>query len=160
VRSSGFRLARPVPRAANEDHRPYGGRTLERILMARVVRGSFLHSSFPSGVNMTEDTEKTSSAERASDLAQRAAGMSDEVLKSLESGQRSAIDAVRKFVDTVEESLPGHTDDEPSRRETIVDAALDMADKLVKTQYDFIRSVVSSASDALKTQGDKKSGAE
>lgn len=108
---------------------------------------------------MAEDTEKNSPAERASDLAERAAGLSDEVLKSLESGQRSAIDAVRKFVGTVEDSLPGHGDDEPSRRETIVDAALDMADKLVKTQYDFIRSVVSSASETLKQQGGDKPAA-
>ncbi|MCV7075142.1 hypothetical protein [Mycobacterium szulgai] len=99
---------------------------------------------------MSQDTEKKTPAELASDLAERAAGLSDEVLKSVESGQRTAIEAVRKFVGAVEESLPGHGDDHPSRRETIVDAALDMADKLVKTQYEFIRSVVSSASEALK----------
>lgn len=109
---------------------------------------------------MAEGTEKSPAAERTSDLAQRAAGLSDEVLKSLESGQRNAIDAVRKFVGTVEESLPGHGDDQPSRRETIVDAALDMADKLVKTQYEFIRSVVTSASETLKKQGGEKPGAE
>lgn len=109
---------------------------------------------------MDDSTEKKTPTERASDLAERAAEMSDEVIASLETGQRSAIDAVRKFVGTVEESLPGHDDDHPSRRETIVDAALDMADKLVKTQYDFIRSVVSSASETLKKQGDDKSGAE
>lgn len=107
---------------------------------------------------MAEGTEKSSPAERASDLAERAAGLSDDVLKSLESGQRNAIDAVRKFVGAVEESLPGRDDDHPSRRENIVDAALDMADKLVKTQYEFIRSVVSSASETLKSQGDEKSG--
>ncbi len=109
---------------------------------------------------MAAGTEKNYPAERASDLAQRAAGLSDEVLKSVESGQRTAIDAVRKFVGAVEESLPGHGDDHPSRRETIVDAALDMADKLVKTQYEFIRSVVSSASETLKKQGDDKPGAD
>ncbi len=107
---------------------------------------------------MTEGTEKNSPAERASALAERAAGLSDEVLKSVESGQRNAIEAVRKFVGAVEESLPGHGDENPTRRETIVDAALDMADKLVKTQYEFIRSVVSSASETLKKQGDDKPG--
>ena len=109
---------------------------------------------------MAEGTEKNSPAERAPDLAERAAGLSDDVLKSVESGQRNAIDAVRKFVGAVEESLPGHSDENPSRRQTIVDAALDMADKLVKTQYEFIRSVVSSASETLKKQGDEKPGAE
>lgn len=107
---------------------------------------------------MAEGTEKNPPAQGASDLAQRAGGLSDEVLKSVESGQRTAIDAVRKFVGAVDESLPGHGDDHPSTRETIVDAALDMADKLVKTQYEFIRSVVNSASETLKKQGDEKSG--
>lgn len=106
------------------------------------------------------DTEKKTVAERAADLSERAAGLSDDVLKSVESGQRAAIDAVRKFVGTVEESLPGHGDDHPSRRNTIVDAALDMADKLVKTQYEFIRSVVSSANDTLQKQADAKPPAE
>lgn len=109
---------------------------------------------------MAEGTEKNPTTERVSDLAERAAGLSEDVLKSLESGQRNAIEAVRKFVGTVEESLPGHDDDHPSRRETIVDAALDMADKLVKTQYEFIRSVVSSASETLKKQGDEKPSAD
>lgn len=109
---------------------------------------------------MAESTENKSAAERASDLADRVAGLSDEVLKSVESGQRTAIDAVRKFVGTVDESMPAHGDDHPSRRNTIVDAALDMADKLVETQYEFIRSVVGSASEALKKQGDAKPGAD
>ncbi len=109
---------------------------------------------------MAESAEKKSAAERASDLADRVAGLSDEVLKSVESGQRTAIDAVRKFVGTVDESMPAHGDDHTSRRNTTVDAALDMADKLVETQYEFIRSVVSSASETLNKQGDAKPGAD
>ena len=101
-------------------------------------------------------TEKKPVAERAANLTGRAADLSDDVLKSVESGQRAAIDAVRKFVGTVDESIPGHGDDGPSRRKTIVDAALDMSDKLVKTQYEFIRSVVGSASEALNKEGDAK----
>lgn len=109
---------------------------------------------------MAESTEKKSAAELASDVADRVAGLSDEVLKSVESGQRTAIDAVRKFVGAVDESIPAHGDDHPSRRNTIVDAALEMADKLVETQYKFIRSVVSSASETLKKQGGAKPGAD
>ena len=60
-----------------------------------------------------------------------------------EAGQRAAIEAVRKFVDTVDEVIPA-LGDRPSRRETLIDAALDMADKLVTTQYEFLRSVVRS----------------
>ncbi|HYM46452.1 MAG TPA: hypothetical protein VES65_09905 [Solirubrobacteraceae bacterium] len=78
----------------------------------------------------------------------RTTELSDEVLKSLESGQRAAIEAVRKFVDTVDEKLPA-LGERPSRRQEVVDAAMEMADRLVHTQYDFIRSVVQSAGRAL-----------
>jgi hypothetical protein len=77
----------------------------------------------------------------------RTTELSDEVLKSLESGQRAAIEAVRKFVDTVDEILPAL--EHPSKRQGVVDAAMDMADKLVHTQYDFLRKVVQSAGKTL-----------
>jgi hypothetical protein len=70
------------------------------------------------------------------------------MLKSVEAGQRAAIDAVRKFIDTVDEMLPA-IGDRPSRREAVIDGALEMADKLVTTQYDFLRSVVHSAERSL-----------
>jgi hypothetical protein len=85
----------------------------------------------------------------------RTAKMSDDVLKSVEAGERAALDAVRKFVETVDEALPaigGH----PSRREAVIDAALEMADKLVTTQYEFLRSVVRSADRSLTTPPAKK----
>jgi hypothetical protein len=85
----------------------------------------------------------------------RTTELSDEVLKSLESGQRAAIDAVRKFVDTVDEKLPA-LGERPSRRQEIVDAAMEMADRLVHTQYDFLRSVVQSAGKALSKPDDGK----
>ena len=108
----------------------------------------------------TESTTKSESTDKTVDVAHRAADLSDEVLNSVEKGQRAAIDAVRKFVGAVDESMPAHGDDHPSRRDTIVNAALDMADKLVETQYHFIRSVVGSASEALKKQADTKPGAD
>ena len=77
------------------------------------------------------------------------------MLKSVESGQRAAIEAVRKFVDTVDEALPA-IGDRPSRRETVIDSALEMADKLVKTQYEFLRSVVRSADRSLGKPGAAK----
>ena len=104
---------------------------------------------------MAQNTTQSGSTEKNT-AVQRVAGLSDEVLKSVESGQRTAIEAVRKFVSSVDEAMPAHGDDHPSRRATIVDAALEMADKLVQTQYEFIRSVVGSASEALNTQGEAK----
>ena len=79
--------------------------------------------------------------------------LSDDVLKSLESGQRAAIDAVRNFVDTVDERLPA-LGGRPSRRKDIIDAAMEMADRLVETQYEFVRNVVQSAGRTLGRSGD------
>ncbi|MCV7151628.1 hypothetical protein [Mycolicibacterium pyrenivorans] len=109
---------------------------------------------------MTKTTGKSSAAKEPDTTAsavqsvvERAAGLSDDVLKSVEAGQRAAIEAVRKFVDTVDEALPAK-EDHPSRRETVIDAALDMADRLVTTQYEFLRSVVQSADRTLRKPDD------
>ena len=85
----------------------------------------------------------------------RTTKMSEEVLDSVEKGQRAAIDAVRKFVDTVDQALPARAEG-PSKRQEIVDSAMEMADRLVHTQYDFIRKVIDSAGKSLRsTDGDK-----
>ena len=89
-------------------------------------------------------------------VVDRTTELSDEVLKSLESGQRAAIEAVRKFVDTVDDTLPA-IGEHPSRREEIIDAAMEMADRLVHTQYDFLRKVVHGAGKTLtKAENGKK----
>lgn len=94
----------------------------------------------------SQPAEETSTG--ATSAVDRIAELTDEVLKSVETGQRAAIEAVRKFVDTVDEILPAHGE-RPSRRETVIVGALEMADKLVTTQYDFLRSVVHNADSAL-----------
>ncbi|MCV7031402.1 hypothetical protein [Mycobacterium sherrisii] len=77
--------------------------------------------------------------------APRWAELSDDVLASVEVGRKQATDAVRKFVDQISPVLP-----EQSRRKTVVDAALDLADELVTTQIEFVRSVVRSAGHSEK----------
>lgn len=79
---------------------------------------------------------------------QLSAELSEDVLQSLEDGAKAAIEAVRNFVETVDEALPLHGDG-PSKREEITDSALEMAQRLVTTQYDFLRKVVDSATKAL-----------
>jgi hypothetical protein len=74
----------------------------------------------------------------------RWAELSDEVLESVESGRKQAIEAVRKFVDQVSAQVP-----DQSRRKTVVDAALDLAEELIATRIEFFRSVVRSAGDAM-----------
>ncbi|MGZ4329136.1 MAG: hypothetical protein ACXVHB_30165 [Solirubrobacteraceae bacterium] len=95
--------------------------------------------------------------EQVSEVVDRTSELSDDVLKSLESGSQAVIEAVRKFVDVVDEALPALPHGErPSRRREIVDAAMDMADRLVKTQYEFLRSVVHSAATTLSREEDEK----
>jgi hypothetical protein len=75
--------------------------------------------------------------------APRWAELSDDVLESVETGRKQAIESVRKFVDQITPVLP-----EQSRRKTVVDAALDLADELVTARMEFFRKVVRSAGEA------------
>jgi hypothetical protein len=98
--------------------------------------------------------KKSSSAKKSAPATKGAvdatAELSDDVLAAVESGQRAAIDAVHRFLETVDEALPA-LGERPSRREKVVDAALEMADKLTTTQYEFLRTVVRSADRSLGT---------
>ncbi len=94
--------------------------------------------------------KRTTTAARPATAVDRTTELSEEVLDSLEKGQRAAIEAVRKFVDTVDQTLPALPHGEgPSRRQEIVDSALEMADRLVHAQYDFIHKVIDGAGKSL-----------
>lgn len=94
-------------------------------------------------------TPRGSQARADADRAvERTTELSEEVLKELEDGAQSALDAVRKFMRTVDEALPPEGDG-PSRREEIADSALQMAQRLVHTQAEFLRKVVDSAGRSL-----------
>lgn len=80
-------------------------------------------------------------------LADRSVELSEEVLEEIKEGQEAAIDAVRGFVGNVDQTLAGSAS--PSQVEEIVDSALKMADKLVETQYDFLKKVVHSAGESV-----------
>ncbi len=91
----------------------------------------------------------------AGEAVERTAEMSEEVLKSLDEGARASIEAVRKFVETVDKALPPRGEG-PSRREEITDSALVMAQRLIHTQYEFLHKVVDSAGKTLSRSGDAK----
>jgi hypothetical protein len=77
------------------------------------------------------------------------------VLTELEDGAQSAIEAVRKFLDKVDEALPPRGKG-PSRREEIADSALEMAQALLHTQSEFLRKVVDSAGKSLSRSPETK----
>lgn len=99
----------------------------------------------------TQQKQKPSSPGRI----EKGAELSEQVLEQAKESQRSAIEAVRGFMASVDKALPPGGS-EPSKRQEIIDSALQMSQKLVKTEYDFLSSVVHSAGEAL-TGADKKS---
>jgi hypothetical protein len=92
--------------------------------------------------------KRTAAPARRGTAVDRTKELSDEVLESVEKGQRAAIEAARKFVDTVDRALPAQGEG-PSRRQEVIDSAMEMADRLVHTQYEFIRKVIDSAAKSL-----------
>ena len=93
--------------------------------------------------------------DRLRSTAGDATKLSEDVLKAVEDGQRAAIDAVQRFVDTVDRALPPRSAG-ASRRQEVIDSAMDMSDRLVHTQYEFLRKVVHSAGKSLSESGRAK----
>jgi hypothetical protein len=81
-------------------------------------------------------------------IADKPTEMSEQVLEAVKKGQQGALDAVRTFVDTVDQALPLHGEG-PSKRQEVIDSAISMADRLVQTQYDFLSSIIRSAGNSL-----------
>ncbi len=79
---------------------------------------------------------------------ERTTELSEDVLRDLEEGARSALDAVRRFTEAVDKALPPDREGR-SRAEEITDSALEMAQRLVHTQAEFLRKVVDSAGSSL-----------
>jgi hypothetical protein len=84
---------------------------------------------------------------------ERTTELSERVLEQVKQSQESAIEAVRKFMESVDEALPHG--ESPSRRQEVIDSALEMSEKLVHTQYGFLTNVVHSAGEALGASGRK-----
>ena len=81
-------------------------------------------------------------------IADKPVELSEQVLESLRDGEKAALSAVRKFVDTLDQSVPFQVEG-PSSRQKVIDAALEMADELVQTQYTFLHNLVRSAGQTL-----------
>lgn len=106
---------------------------------------------------MPTEAEKTKNKEDAAEHAgvEKTTELSEQVLKQVKRSQESAIEAVRHFMESVDEALPPHGEN-PSRRQEVIDSALEMSEKLVQTQYDFLTNVVHSAGEALGASGKKE----
>lgn len=77
----------------------------------------------------------------------------DEVRESARVGQHATADALRAFRRTVDEALPEALQ---PLRDKLVDAAVELADKLVAAQYQFNRNLIRSADRALSRSEEQK----
>ena len=78
----------------------------------------------------------------------------DDLRDAAKAGQHAAAEALRAFRQTVDEAVPKAY--QPLRTK-IVDAAVELADKLVAAQFQLNRDLISSAERALnKSDGDQQ----
>jgi len=102
----------------------------------------------PTAAQKPKDAAGRNTAERTTEL-------SEQVLEQVRGSQKKAIEAVRKFMESVDEALPPRGEN-PSRRQDVIDSALEMSERLVQTQYDFLTNVVHSAGEALGASSKKE----
>jgi hypothetical protein len=69
--------------------------------------------------------------------------LSEQWLALARTGQRTAIETVRRFVDTVDRAVPLRGGG-AARRRQLIDGALEMADRLLHAQVDLLRHAVNS----------------
>lgn len=65
----------------------------------------------------------------------------DDVLDQVVRGGQGAIGATRRFFDQIDESLLGSSES-PSRGHDVIDAALEMSDRMVESGGDAVRGIV------------------
>jgi hypothetical protein len=82
------------------------------------------------------------------------------VLKSLEAGERAAIDAVGQFLLSVEEALPQEVAGTSEVARKITESGLEMVDRLVHTEFDFLRDVVDSTAKSIGREGARSQAAQ
>jgi hypothetical protein len=93
---------------------------------------------------------------RFSSVVDRTSVLSDEWLDSLEASERTAIEAVGAFILTVEEAMPQEVAGTAEVAKKITESGLEMADRLVQTQYAFLRKGIDSAGKALGSRDGAK----
>jgi sugar-specific transcriptional regulator TrmB len=66
--------------------------------------------------------------------------LSEQWLELVRTGGQTAIETLREFVETVEKVVPG-----PAKQREIIISGLEMAQEILRTQYDALRGLVRSA---------------
>ncbi|AFM16286.1 hypothetical protein Mycch_1486 [Mycolicibacterium chubuense NBB4] len=98
-----------------------------------------------------------SQATESKTVATRPGELLEEVRESARVGQHAAAEAIRDFRRILDDAIPEAV--QPLRTK-IVDAAVELADKLVAAQYQFNRNLIRTADRALSKSDDKGEGTE
>jgi hypothetical protein len=98
-----------------------------------------VHETLRKEWDMTDTVHSPARTSRSTDLI-------EEVRESAKVGQHAAAEALKKFRETVDEALPEAV--QPLRSK-IVDAAIELADRLAAAQYQFNRNLIRTADRAL-----------
>jgi hypothetical protein len=72
-----------------------------------------------------------------------------DLINTLDDTEKSALDAIRRFIASVDEALPGDGKRTPGRRVEIVEAALKMIERLLDMSNDTARRITESVRTAL-----------
>ncbi|HET9163343.1 MAG TPA: hypothetical protein VFN89_07880 [Solirubrobacterales bacterium] len=92
--------------------------------------------------------KKAKATEKPESTVRKTTEFSERVLAHFESGQRGAIEAVRKFMESVDSALPA-LGPRPTRRQSLIDSALQMSERLVRVELNFIHQVVHDTGETL-----------
>jgi hypothetical protein len=98
-------------------------------------------------------------AARLTTVLDRTSELSDDVLTSLETGQRAAIEAIGRFLITIEEALPEEANHTSEVAKKITESGLEMVQQLVHTQYDLLRQIIDSTAHSLSSRNGAKPNA-
>jgi hypothetical protein len=97
---------------------------------------------------MANEHETTGKVERATEF-------SEDVIQALEANGRAAVEAVGRFLVSVEEALPQAARARGVEKK-ITKSAVEMVQQLVETQSEFLVKVVDSAAKSLSRSEDEK----
>ncbi|MGA2926169.1 MAG: hypothetical protein ABSG43_09270 [Solirubrobacteraceae bacterium] len=85
-------------------------------------------------------------------VVDRTTELSEDVLRSLEAGERAAVEAVGQFVITIEEALSQEVAGTSDVAKKITESGLVMADRLIQTLHGFLRGVIDGAAKSMSSR--------
>jgi len=104
----------------------------------------------PKGVVRTSEIRRLGvPVARLAGVVDTTSELSEELLESLEAGERAAIQAVGRFLVTVEEAVPQEVAGTSDVAKKLTESGLETTDRLVHVAHDVLRNVIESTAKSL-----------